>query len=243
MKIEIFGVGVDNDSWSEVTDKLEGFLSKGKKYYIVTPNPEMIVQAQKDEEFKKILSSSDLAIPDGVGLIWAAKVLNLDLKEKITGTDLAEKICELSAKKSYRIFFLGGKDNIGLRAKKNLEDRYPGLNIVGTDCGQASLKDEDRIIQKINRNGPIDFLLVAFGAPKQEKWIVRNLDRLNVRVALGVGGALDYFAKEKRRAPKWLRDRGLEWLFRLILEPKRIRRQARLPVFVYLILSRKLKSL
>lgn len=214
MKKVVLGVNIDDINTEETVSVVDGWLSGLKKHYIVTPNPEFLVTAQKDPNFKKILNDADLAIPDGVGLRIAG------VKNTVAGTDLMERLAGLAAKKSYSIGLLGGRDGVAVKTAKRLTARYPGLKISYVQSEPV-----------ITRNG-CDILFVAFGYPKQEKWIAENLNNIPVKVAMGVGGAFDYLSGRVPRAPKWMRISGLEWLFRLAVQPWRIRRQIKLIKFL-----------
>ncbi len=211
MKTEILGVKVDNLTMAEALQKVESFLKDGQQHYLVTPNPEFLVEAQKDEEFKEILNQADLAVPDGVGLILAARFLGQPFKQRVSGTDLMEKICQKAAQKKWSVFLLGGQEGVAEKAGENLKKKYPGLEIKG--CSSKACFDQPAI------------LFVALGASKQEKWINENLKKMpSVKLAMGVGGAFDFMAGQVQRAPKFLRAIGLEWLWRFSCQPWRIRR-------------------
>jgi N-acetylglucosaminyldiphosphoundecaprenol N-acetyl-beta-D-mannosaminyltransferase len=189
---------------------------------VATPNPEMLLAANKNIEFKKILQHTDLNIPDGFGIVLAAKLNGTPLLERVTGTDLMQALCA-NAPAHTKIFLLGAAEGIAEKVKKELESKYK-INIVGTCSGSADPKDDLQIRQLINKSKP-DMLFVAFGAPKQEFWLARNLNHLpDLKVAMGVGGAFDFIARVRKRAPAWMRQTGLEWLFRLIKQPSRISR-------------------
>jgi N-acetylglucosaminyldiphosphoundecaprenol N-acetyl-beta-D-mannosaminyltransferase len=253
-KKEVLGVGINDVSLDQAVEVVEGWLTEkpAKKYYIVTPNPEFLMAADKDAEFKKILNKADLAIPDGAGL----KLSGL-IKNTTTGTDLMEKLCEMGTKKGWKIGLLGGRRGAADECSKSLEKKYPGLKIVfaeeggevdseGNEVGSGKI-DLDVLnsrILEINssrsrishlQSQTIDLLFVAFGQVKQEKWIANNLDKIPVKVTMGVGGAFDYFGGLVPRAPLWMRNLGLEWLFRLILQPWRIKRQIMLLKYIWLI--------
>lgn len=230
--MQLLGVRIDNVTMLDVLQKIEAYLADGKQHYIVTVNPEFIVRAQSDEEFREILNAADLVVPDGIGVIWAARFLGEQLKERVTGVDLIEKIKNQSRSggTKFKIFLLGGKDGVA----DNLAADWPG--VVGfceeadgiepfvrtpIDAGQSC---PELITGRIGKHQP-DILLVALGAPKQEKWISQNLAKLpSVKVAIGVGGALDLTSGRLRRAPRILQQLGLEWLWRLALEPRRLPR-------------------
>lgn len=245
--LRILGVGVNSTSTSSVLEWVRKKLAKREKFWIATPNPEMVVLAQEDGEFKKILNEASLAIPDGQGLLWAAKILGLKLKERIAGTDFLAKLCREAAKEGWRVFFLGGKEKVAQEALVKLQKLYPGLGGLAFG-GPKKLKIENfklkiddktrnqEAIERINRFKP-DLLFVGFGMGKQERWIRENLKLLKVGGAMVVGGAFDFYSGRLRRAPVWWQKRGLEWLWRLILEPWRWRRQTNLIKFVWLVLK------
>ncbi len=208
MKINILGVGIDNLTMDEVLEKISGF--------VVLPYSEFIVRAQKDEEFKNILNSADFCLCEGRGLQLAARFLGKKLKENIAGVDLIYKLNLESGVKNHRIFLLGGEKEVVKKAGVKL-----GKNVVGAEHGYQDLK---KIIEKINKIEP-DILLVGLGSPKQEKWIYENLKKMpSVKIAIGVGGAFDFISGRMKRAPKFFQKIGLEWLWRLILQPWRIKR-------------------
>lgn len=226
MKVSILGVKIDDINIDEAVSIVEGWLSKPGKRFIVTPNPEFLVIAQKDAEFKKIINSADLAIPDGVGLRLAG------VKNNVPGVDLMEKLVRLAAKNGYIVGLLGGRDKVAEKAAERLVKKYHKLQILfASDGGQVNeFHTTDYILPTI------DLLFIAFGAPKQEKWIASNLNKIPVKVAMGVGGAFDYLSGNVPRAPKWIRNLGLEWAFRLIIQPWRMKRQLSLLKFIWYII-------
>jgi N-acetylglucosaminyldiphosphoundecaprenol N-acetyl-beta-D-mannosaminyltransferase len=271
--VDILGIKISKIGYGSAMDIVEGFLVDKKKHYIVTPNPEFIVLAQKDLEFRQILNQADLAIPDGVGLRMGTRV---------TGVDLMLGLCGLASKKGYSVFLLGGQDGVAEEVAKRLKKRFANLNIVGTceaDPGEAlsafqaavssaapsdphpqTSRNPCTIVknQGANLNGllggssvanasstatlqtgfAVDILFVAYGAPRQEKWIAENLPKIPVKVAMGVGGAFDFIAGRKKRAPLTLRRLGLEWFWRLAQEPQRFPRilnaTVKFPLLVFL---------
>lgn len=235
MKVDILGVKIDGVTMTEALARIEGFLKDGKFHYVVTPNPEIVIFAQKDKNFAKILNKADLSIPDGIGLVWAGKILGGKIEERVTGVDLADDICKMAAKKGFTMGFLGGKSNVAVRAAKCQKERYPGIKVLFAGPGDP----KKPLI--VNPQLPIDILLVAYGFPKQEYWMAKWGPKSSIKVAVGIGGTLDYFAGRLRRAPKFIRILGLEWLWRLILEPWRIERQLALAIFVFSVLKQKLK--
>ncbi|MFA5133603.1 MAG: WecB/TagA/CpsF family glycosyltransferase [Patescibacteria group bacterium] len=224
MKIDILGIKIDDTPKRDILKIIEAKLEAQEKIFIATPNPEMIILAQKDEAFKKILNSADISVPDGFGLKIGAKVLGKKLSSRIPGVDLMVDICKNGAGR-YKAYLLGGEKGIARRAAENLKSKMPKLLIVGAEFGgQMDSWDNRVIIEHINAVKP-DLLFVALGQGKQEKWIFKNLKYLpTVKLAMGVGGAFDFISGKIQRAPKWMRVIGMEWLWRLMLEPQRIGR-------------------
>jgi N-acetylglucosaminyldiphosphoundecaprenol N-acetyl-beta-D-mannosaminyltransferase len=221
MKIDILGVKIDSLKFEEAVDKIDGFVSGRKRcYQVVTVNPEFVVAAQYNRSFKKILNNADLSVPDGKGLEYAAKAQGEKFVERITGVDLCWALAKLAEDKGYRIYLLGADPGVALQVANRLKLIHPQIKIVGTYSGKP---DEKGLIDRVNQATP-DILLVAFGAPKQEKFIYQNRRKLNCKVAIGVGGTFDYISGIVDRAPLWMRKIGLEWLYRLFKQPKRIKR-------------------
>lgn len=219
--VEILGVRFDKVTLEEAVKKALEFAKDKRQHYICTPNPEIVLEAQKNKKFLGILNRSSLNIPDGTGIIWAAKYLEKGQLKRVTGVDLMEKICE---KEKSPIFLLGGAEGVSEKVKQTLEKKYQEINIVGTYSGSPEENEEKSIIEKIN-NSEAEILFVAFGAPKQELWIAKNLPKLNsVKLCMGVGGSFDFIAQVRKRAPKWMQKIGLEWLYRLIRQPSRFKR-------------------
>lgn len=203
---------------------------------ICTTNPEFVMTAQHDSAFKTVLNRADLCIPDGVGLLYASYLTGTPLEERVAGSDLVFELANLSQTLDQRLFLLGAAPGIAEAAAAILVNRYPGLQIAGTYAGSPDPRERDMIVEMVNRS-QADILFVAYGAPRQDKWIYDNRERLtSVRVALGVGGALDFVTGKATRAPKWVRRIGFEWLHRLIKEPWRWRRMLALPRFAWHVL-------
>jgi len=219
-----FGVRADDVTWDEMLAHIEGYIAEGKPHQIVTINPEFVMTARRDPEFRAVINNSALALPDGVGLLWAGRLLGQPLRERVTGSDGVPRIAERAAVKGWRLFLLGAAPGVAKETARRLAKRYPGLRIVGTHAGSPALEEEDYIVGLVHRTQP-DILLVAYGHPKQDKWIARNLNRLGVPVCMGVGGALDFIAGVVPRAPVWMQRVGLEHLYRLVQQPWRWRRQ------------------
>lgn len=219
------GVKIDKISGDEAMEKIGSFLSSDYGHYIVTANPEMVVLAQKDQQFRDIINNADLAVPDGIGLIFASKIISRrnDLTERISGIDLIDEIVKNFGRER-KIFLLGGQEGAAKLAAEKLKEKILDIKIAGTFSGDAGEAGDNAAVLTINRVSP-DILFVAYGAPRQEKWIARNLKKLPaVRLAIGVGGAFDIIGGKISRAPLWMRNVGLEWLWRLIQEPRRIGR-------------------
>lgn len=236
---KILGTKFDPVSFDQALEQILQWSKGQKKRHIVTPNPEIVLEARENKKFRNILNNSDLSIADGIGILWASTYLNgaktffrwmetlfiipikpekikKILPERVTGTDLLQEICKQSDEK---IFLLGAAPGIAEKAAEKL-----GNNIVGTYSGSPKPKYENEICEKINKS-QAKILFVAYGAPKQELWISHNLKKLKtVKVAIGVGGAFDFVAGKRQRAPKWMQSLGLEWLYRIIQEPSRIKR-------------------
>lgn len=230
---EILGIKISNVTMEEGLEEVLKWLVLGTgKHYIVTPGSEFLVRAQKDLEFKRILNKADLALPDGIGVIWASKILGHPLRKRVAGTDFMEKLCEVSAKKGFRTAFLGGGPGVALKAVECLKKKFPGLKTVWVGEGRT----DSHCLNDFGSSA-IDILFVAFGAPKQEKWISKNLPKLPVKVAMGVGGAFDFFSGRVTRAPKWVQNLGFEWFFRLLRQPWRLKRQLSLVKFIIMVLK------
>lgn len=235
----ILGVRVDNVNYNQALSLIESFIESRTPHQVVTVNPEFIVAAQSDEDFRTILNASSLALPDGVGLLWAARLLGHPLQERVTGVDTLQRLAALAARKGYRLFLLGAAPGVAVETAARLCQTYPGVTIVGTHAGSPAPAEEDEIVRLIQRARP-DILFVAYGAPAQDKWIARNLERLGVPVAMGVGGAFDFISGRAKRAPRWVQRLGLEWLHRLLHQPWRWRRMLALPKFVWLVIRERL---
>ena len=223
--VGILGTPIDVLDTQAVLSRLEQFIEEGKFHQIATANTDFLINALDDPELRYILRHADLVMPDGMPLLWAAKMMRSPLPERVTGADIVPAIAKLSAERGYRVFMLGAKPEIAARAKAKMEAEYPGIKIVGCispPIAKLVEMDHQPILDEIQRSKP-DILLVAFGNPKQEKWIHLHQEALkDVAVCIGVGGTFDFIAGEISRAPQWMQKSGLEWLFRLAQEPKRL---------------------
>ena len=235
-QVQILDIPVDAVTYDDWMALVAEWVNQGKRcYHVCTTNPEFLMIAQQDVNFRNILQRADLRIADGVGLLWAAKRQGVTLPQRVTGSDGIYVICEQASKLGWKLFFLGASEGIAEQAAERLRVQYPKLQVVGTYAGSPSADEEDEIVERINRSGA-DILLVAYGAPKQDKWIARNLPRLQTKMAMGVGGTFDFVVGKVPRAPQWMRRMGVEWLYRLIRQPWRIMRMTRLPRFVLAVL-------
>ena len=234
-RIQILGLPVDAITYDQWLNQIGDWVAGDTPHHVCTVNPEMLMIAQGDPNFRHILKRADLCVPDGVGLLWAAKRQSTPLPQRVTGSDGLPIIAARAAEAGWRLFFLGAGEGVAEQAAEILRQKHPGLNIVGTYSGSPAPIEEDAIVQRINDSGA-DLLFVAYGAPEQDKWIARNLPRLNVKMAIGVGGALDFIAGVMPRAPMWMQRLALEWLFRLYLQPWRIGRMLRVPRFMLAVL-------
>lgn len=244
----LLGVGITNATEKSILEYILQSLEKSdEKYYIVTPNPEILVYAAQHKDFKSILNHARLALCDGTGVIWAGKILGKKFEERITGVDLLEKLCFLVSKKPITVGFLGGGPKIAERTSECLRRRYPGLRVSFTaqewpKNEAVSSIEKEKILNTKYLIPNTDILFVAFGFPKQEEWMAKNLKKLPVKVMMAVGGSFDYISGKVPRAPKILRRFGLEWMFRLICQPWRLKRQVSLLEFIYLVLKEKLNA-
>ncbi len=234
----ILSVRIDDLTPQEAVARCQGFILDGGAHQVVTVNPEFVVAAQDDAAFAGVLANASLAVPDGAGLLLAARWLGCPLRGRVTGVELSRRLAGLAACNGYRLFLLGAAPGVAQKAAGRLAADYPGLIVAGVFAGSPDPADEAAIIATIRAAAP-HVLLVAYGAPAQDKWIARNLSRLGVPVCVGVGGVLDYLAGEAPYAPAWLRRLGLEWLYRLVRQPWRWRRIWRaVAVFPWLVLTR-----
>ena len=246
MRINICGVEIDQYNFDEVLEQIVNHVVAGKDpAYVVTPNAMHILSLQTDAPFREIYRQAFLVVPDGVSLLWSAKFLNTPLNGRVNGTDLFEQLCAVAAKKGLKVFLLGGREGAADTAKEILEARHPDLKIVGTHCppyGFESQSAELALINaKIKATKP-DLLFVGLGAPKQEKWIAANYQELAVPISVGIGVSFELVANMVSRAPVWMQKTGLEWLFRLIVEPSRLWKRYVIgnPLFILLVLKQRL---
>lgn len=230
MRVDVLGVSFDNFTLDEAVDKAVQLLEEDRPHVMATPNPEMIQKAAKDPQFAKVLHDADLVIPDGIGVIYAAKILGRPLKGRVPGVDFAAKLMDRMAASGKRLYLLGAKPGVAEDAAKNLQAQHPGLIICGTHDGY--FKEDAPVIAAI-REAKADVVFVCLGFPRQEEWAAARSAETGAKLLIGLGGSLDVFAGRVQRAPEAMQKMGLEWLFRLYQEPSRIGRMARLPLILF----------
>jgi N-acetylglucosaminyldiphosphoundecaprenol N-acetyl-beta-D-mannosaminyltransferase len=235
MRINILGIEVDRITMAEAISVLLESIDRRIPSLIATANAEMIMLAQQDPELMTILNAATLVLPDGAGVVWAAKNLGNSLPERVAGYDLTQELLKKAAGKGYRIFWLGAAHGVAEMAAAKAEELYPGFRTVGIQDGFFAGEDE-RVIKAIQTVQP-DILLCALGVPKQEKWLFHYQTQLQVPVMIGVGGTFDVMAGRMKRAPVWMQNASLEWFFRLLCQPSRFRRMLALPRFVVRVLQ------
>jgi len=233
--VRILGVRVDALTYAGLLDSIGRFIAAGGPHHICTANPEFVMEAQRNPAFRAVLERADLCMADGVGLLWAARRQGHPLPERVTGSDGVPLIAERAATEGWRLYLLGAGPGIAAAAGEILRTRYPGLQIVGVYEGTPADSDAPGIIARITAARP-DILFVAYGAPRQDLWIAQHRDALRVPVMMGVGGTFDHITGARKRAPRWVQRLNLEWLFRLLTQPWRWRRQLDIPRFVWAVI-------
>lgn len=274
----ILGLAVDHINYQKALEKIENFLIDGQKHLVVTPYSESAVAGLKDEDYRRVVNSSSLSVPDGGSLLAASEYLSYqipqnrllrlpvalllglgvglrlalvprsfkNIRERVSGTDLVDSLCELSSKRGYKVYFLGGRGEAAFQAAQTLKAKFPGLQIKSSpgpkNLAQASDREIGQLVRQINDFGP-DFLFAAFAPVAQEKWLSYHTEELNAKVLMAVGGAFDIISGQKKRAPTLFRKFNLEWLWRLIIEPSRFSRIFNaVVVFPWLIFKYKLQE-
>jgi N-acetylglucosaminyldiphosphoundecaprenol N-acetyl-beta-D-mannosaminyltransferase len=229
--IDILGVRVDDVTYGDALLLLRQYVESALPHYVVTPNPEIVMAARRSPALRDALAGASLAIPDGGGLLLASRLWGAPLREQVRGTDLVLRAAAQGARSGERWFLLGAAPGVAAEAGAYLCEQYPGLILAGAYAGSSRADADADTRRAVQGAGPVDVLLVAFGAPAQELWMARNVARLGIPVAIGVGGVFNYFSQRVPRAPRWMQTAGLEWLFRLLTEPWRWRRQLAIPQF------------
>lgn len=235
MRTYVLGVGFDNITMDEAVEMAMSIRGG----YVVTPNPEMVWLAKENVEFKSALEGAALALPDGIGIVYGAQILGKPLKMRVPGVEFAENMFKKMAPLGQKLFLLGGKPGVAEAAAENIKSNYPGIVICGTADG--FFKDEAPIIKAINEAEP-DFLIVCLSFPRQELWMQKHLKELKARLMAGLGGSIDIFAGVAERAPETWCNSGFEWLYRLIKQPSRIGRMAKLPLFLFAVIGQRFKG-
>lgn len=242
-RLHLFGIPLDRLLLSQAIERLESWIqARSGTHLVLTPDTMALMRSRWDSLLKEAYRTADLVTADGAGLVWASRVLGAPLPERVTGIDLLEGFWDRAAAKGYRLFFLGAKPGVAYAAAQQLKTRFPSLNIVGVHHGYFAASQEEAVVRAI-RDAVPDLLLVGMGVPRQESWILRLKDQLNVPVIIGVGGSFDVLSGRLRRAPRSWQALGLEWLWRAIQEPQRFWRVRAIPLFVLKILSYRLGQL
>ena len=227
----VLGTEIDRISFAGAIELSLELMNERRGAYVVTPNTEIVLSARKNAPLRRAIRCAALSLPDGAGIQIACRILGAPITERIPGIDFAAALLSRMAEEKKSVFLLGAREGVAVRAAAALRAEHPGLVIAGAENGYFDCRDEDALLGRINAASP-DLLLVCLGSPKQELWMHRNASRLQVGLMAGLGGALDVFSGDVSRAPQRWRESGLEWLYRLWREPKRIKRDARLPLIV-----------
>lgn len=239
MRTDILGVGFDSITLPQAVEKAVDLLERGGTHYVVTPNPELVQRAGKESPFRDVLNGADLVLPDGVGITYAAKILGRPLAARVPGIDFAAALCGELAKSGRKLFLLGAKPGVAEQAAENLKKEHPGLTVCGVHDGY--FKEDGPVAAEIRAAGA-DVVFVCLGFPRQEYWMARHGGQTGAALLVGLGGSLDVFAGQVKRAPKGFQKLGLEWLYRLITQPSRIGRMAKLPLFLCAAVGAKIKG-
>lgn len=235
--VEILGVTVHAVSIKSAVYAIEALIEQGGPSMVITADTSGIVLAQHDRQWMDIMNGANLVTPDSIGVVWAARRLGTPIRERVTGVDLMDILCSRAAQKGYRVYLLGAAPGVAAQAARNMQERHPGLIVVGARHGYLTPKEEAEVVREI-RSLNVDILFVAMGIPKQEKFIFEHLYEMAAKVSIGVGGSFDVWSGNVRRAPKFVRAMRLEWLWRLLLNPRKWRKALTLPQFLWLILTR-----
>ena len=216
---------INNVTMSETLAAIEQMIEAGKKSYIVAINVDVVMKIENDPYLKRVVDGADMVLVDGKPLVWISKLHGKPLKAKISGSDLVPLLCEVAAKKKYKIFIIGGKSGIAEQAKERLKQKNSGIQIVGTYAPPLGFEKDEEELDKINRmisDVHPDLLITCFGCPKQEKWIYENIEKYDAKVSICAGATVDFLAGNVKRAPHWMSEHGLEWFYRFLQEPQRM---------------------
>lgn len=239
MRINILGVSFDNVNMEEALSRGMELIAQGGPHLVVTPNAEIVQIANKDDEFMEVVTHADLVIPDGIGVIYASKILGRPIKARVPGCDFATGLMERMAKSGHKLFLLGAKPGVADEAAAKLTETYPGLVICGTHDGY--FKEDGPVAEEIRQAGA-DVVFVCLGAPKQEKWIAKNGAATGASLLIGLGGSLDVFSGRVERAPEFWQKINMEWLYRGLKEPARLKRIIKLPLFLVSAVGARIKG-
>ena len=239
MRIDVLGVGFDNLTMAEAVERGMELVRSPGPHYVVTPNPEIVEVCREDSGARAAVNGADLVLPDGIGVIKGAAMLGTPLKERVPGIEFAARLMERMAGEGLSLFLLGAKPGVAEEAARRLTAQYPGLRIAGTHDGY--FREDGPVIEAIRESGA-DVVFVCLGAPKQELWMAKNGAATGARLLCGLGGSLDVFAGQVERAPRFFREHGLEWFYRLCKDPRRIGRMMKLPLFLVHVKQEKRKA-
>ena len=239
MRVDVLGVGFDSVTMGEAADLAMKFLREGGAHYVVTPNPEIVEVCRENPAAREAVNGADLVLADGIGVIKGAAMLGTPLKERVPGIEFAARLMERMAGEGLSLFLLGAKPGVAEEAARRLTAQYPGLRIAGTHDGY--FREDGPVIEAIRESGA-DVVFVCLGAPKQELWMAKNGAATGARLLCGLGGSLDVFAGQVERAPRFFREHGLEWFYRLCKDPRRIDRMMKLPLFLVHVKQEKRKA-
>jgi len=240
-EVDMLGVPLARIDMEGALARIDEFVAERSPHMVVTSDGPSIVRARDDPEYQAVVRGADMVTADGRGVVWMARVLGLPVTERVSGVDLMENICERAGERTYSVYLLGARPGVAEAAARALESRCPGLRVAGAHHGYFTPEEEPGVIRAVAGSRP-DILFVAFGAPRQEKWIRRHLAELQVPVAIGVGGSFDVLAGRVARAPQWMQRTGLEWLYRMVREPSRLPRMWALPRLIWMTLREALKK-
>lgn len=229
MRIDVMGVGFDSLTMDEAVARARDLMAERRAAYVVTPNPEIVMLCRDDPAAMQAVQGADLVLPDGIGVIYGAKILGTPLRAKLPGIDFASALMALMGQEGKSVFLLGAKPGVADAAAEKMRERFPGLVIAGTNDGY--FQDDDPVVEKINAAQP-DLLLVCLGAPKQELFMAKYGEATGCHLLMGLGGSMDIFAGIAQRAPEFYCKHNLEWFYRLIKNPSRIGRMMKLPLFL-----------
>jgi N-acetylglucosaminyldiphosphoundecaprenol N-acetyl-beta-D-mannosaminyltransferase len=243
-KVNLLGVEIDNVDLSEALERISTLVQERRPSLVVTPNVDHLVNLQSDAEFREIYRSAALVLTDGVPLLWAARFLGTPIREKLSGSDIFSDLCQLAAERGFRVFFMGGREGAAEQAAELMRAKHAGLQVAGAYCPPFGFERDPAECERIDRmltEAKPDLLFVGLGSPKQEKWAAQNSARLGIPVSIGVGITFEYTAGMVRRAPPAMQAAGLEWLFRLAMEPRRLAKRYLVndPKFFWLVLKQR----